>query len=214
MSIDPSQLTAKDRFRLVIGAVVPRPIAWLTTVDAGGAVNLAPFSFFNGVTANPPIVSVSIGHRDPPKDTILNLRATGEAVLHLVPAERLETVHASGGEYAHGVSEAGVLGLELQPSERVKPPRLACAQVALECRLHQVIPVGNPPSSLCLLEILLAHIDGAVAGPDGFPDPLRFAAVARLGDRCYLSADSWQVREQPPQRVPPELAVRRGPPIG
>jgi len=209
--IDPAAIAHRDRYRLLIGAVVPRPIAWLTTVDAQGRANLAPFSFFNGVTASPPIVSVAIAHRDPPKDTLANLQATGEAVLHLVPADRLADCHASGGEYAHAISEIALLGLATLPARRVRPPRLACADVALECRLHRIIPVGDPATHLCLLEVVHAHIADAVAGADGLPDPHRLAAVARLGDRCYLAAAGWTVVEQEAQRVPPELGVQRRP---
>lgn len=209
--IDPAALTARDRYRLGIAAVVPRPIAWITTVDAAGTVNLAPFSYFNGVCASPLVLSVSIAHRDPIKDTLANLRANGEAVVHLVPPAQLEAMHASGGEYRHDVSEPALLGLALLPGERVRPPRLACAEVAFECRLQREIPVGDPPVALCLLEAVLAHVAAAVAGADGLPDPLRMRAVARLGGDAYLRAAGWDVAELPRAPLPPELAVRRGP---
>ncbi len=111
MSLDPRLLKPVDRYRLLVNAVVPRPIAWVTTVNAAGLVNLAPFSFFNGVTANPPVVQVCIAHRDPIKDTLANLRASGEAVVHLVRSERLDAMHASGAEYPSDISEADALGL-------------------------------------------------------------------------------------------------------
>ncbi len=168
-SLDPSRLGHKERYRLLINAIVPRPIAWITTRDAAGLVNLAPFSFFNGVSSQPPIVSVSIMGREPPKDTLANLKATGEAVVHLVPPGELEHVHASGGEYAHAVSEAALLELELLPSTVVAPPRLAIAEVAFECRLHRIVEVGQPVVSLCLLEVVQAHVAESVAAADGIP---------------------------------------------
>ena len=131
-AIDPAALTPRDRYRLGIAAVVPRPIAWITTVSEAGTVNLAPFSYFNGVCSTPLILSVSIAHRVPLKDTLANLRAGGEAVVHLVPPDRLAAMHASSGEYRHEVGEAELLGLELLASERVRPPRLACAQLFLQ----------------------------------------------------------------------------------
>jgi flavin reductase (DIM6/NTAB) family NADH-FMN oxidoreductase RutF len=100
--IDPAHLTPVDRYRLLINAIVPRPIAWITTMEADGAVNLAPFSFFNGVTANPPVLSVSIAHRSPEKDTLRLLRATGEAVVHLVPGELLQAMHGVSAWHQRG----------------------------------------------------------------------------------------------------------------
>ena len=209
--LDPATLSPRDRYRLGIAAVVPRPIAWITTVDAAGTVNLAPFSYFNGVCAHPLIVSVSIAHRDPVKDTLANLRANGEAVVHLVPPDQLEAMHASGGEYRHEVSEAALLGLKLSPSARVRPPRLACAEVAFECRLHREIAVGDPAVALCLLEVVLAHVAATVAAADGLPDPRRLRAVARLGGDAYLRGDGWDAVELPRQPVPPEQALQRPP---
>ena len=210
-AIDPAQLSPRDRYRLGISAVVPRPIAWITTIDAAGTVNLAPFSYFNGVCSSPLILSVSIAHRDPIKDTLANLRANGEAVVHLVPPAQLAAMHASGGEYRHEIGEAELLGLELTPSERGRPPRLACAEVAFECRLHREIAVGEPPVALCLLEVVLVHLAADVTGSDGLPDPKRLRAVARLGGDAYLRGEHWDVSELPRQPVPPDLAVRRPP---
>lgn len=201
--IDPAALERKDRYRLLIGAIAPRPIAWITTIDAAGVVNLAPFSFFNGVTAQPLVLSISIAHREPLKDTLRNLRANGEAVVHIAPPDQVRNLHQSGGEYAPGISETSELGLALVPSERVRPPRLACAQVAFECRLLQEIPVGDPPTTLCLLTAIHVHVAPAIAGADGLPDPHRLRAPARLGDRCYLDAAVWQVLDLPAQQVPP-----------
>jgi flavin reductase (DIM6/NTAB) family NADH-FMN oxidoreductase RutF len=206
--IDPATLAPRDRYRLGISAVVPRPIAWITTVDRAGVVNLAPFSYFNGVCAQPLILSVAIAHREPIKDTLANLRATGEAVVHLVPGEQLQAMHASSGEYRHELSEPALLGLELVASERVRPPRLAPAEVAFECRLHREIPVGDHPVALCLLEAVYVHVAESVAGADGIPDPARMRAVARLGGDGYLLPDGWNVVELKRPRVPPDQAAR------
>lgn len=201
-TIDPAQLDDTARYRLLIGAVVPRPIAWITTVDAAGAVNLAPFSFFTAITASPATLGVCIGHREPEKDTLANLRATGEAVVHLVPPALVAACHQSGAAYAHGVSEIAELGLATRPAQQVRPPRLAAVQVALECRARQFVPVGDPPTTLCLLEVVCAHIDEAVAAANGLPDPRKLVAAARLGERCYLVEESWGVQALPAQQVP------------
>jgi flavin reductase (DIM6/NTAB) family NADH-FMN oxidoreductase RutF len=200
---DPAALARKDRYRLLIGALVPRPIAWITTLGATGTVNLAPFSFFNGVTAQPMVLSVAIAHRDPPKDTLVNLRARREAVVHLAPPGLVAAVHQSGADYPSDVSEAAALGLALLPSTRVAPPRLAAAPVAFEGRLLSETPVGDPPTALCLIEVLFVHVADAVAGADGLPDPRRLRAPARLGERCYLDGSQWPVVDFPPQQVPP-----------
>ena len=136
-TLDPAAMRPVDRYRLLINGIVPRPIAWITTVDAAGVVNLAPFSFFNGVTANPPTLQVCIAHREPLKDTLRNLRATGVAVVHLVPGLRLEAMQASSAEYPPEVSEADVLGLARRPAERIPGVVLTDAEVAFECRLVQ-----------------------------------------------------------------------------
>jgi flavin reductase (DIM6/NTAB) family NADH-FMN oxidoreductase RutF len=205
--LDPADLAPRDRYRLLIGAVVPRPIAWVTTVSATGLVNLAPFSFFNGVTATPPTVSIAIAYREPCKDTLANLRRSREAVVHLASPEQYRDVHQSGGEYAATVSEAAELGLDLVPASRVTVPRLATVAVALECRLVQEIAVGDPPCSLCLLEVVYAHVDALVAGADGLPDPRLHRALARLGGRSYLVSADWPVVELPAQQVPPGLGL-------
>lgn len=198
-SIDPAALAPVDRYRLVIGCVVPRPIAWVTTLGASGVLNAAPFSFFNGVTARPPTVMISIGHREPPKDTLANLRASGEAVVQLPAPGQLDAVHQSGAEYRSSLSEAEVLGLATLPSEVVAPPRLAGCPIAFECRLVQEVPIGEPAASACFLEILRAHVDDAVAGADGLPDPERLVTLARLGERAYLAAGSWDVAHRDKQ---------------
>ena len=202
MSFDPTTADRRAAYRWLISCVVPRPIAWITTLSDSGVVNLAPFSFFNGVTASPMILSVAIAHREPLKDTLRNLRATREAVVHIAPPSRLAEVHQSGGDYASSVSEAAELGLATMPSTVVRPPRLVEAQVAFECRLLQEIPVGTPATTLCLLEVVHLHAAEGILGPDGFPDPHRLSAPARLGNRSYLDGHQWKVVDQPPQVVP------------
>ncbi len=204
---DPATCDITTRYRLLIGAIVPRPIAWITTINAAGTVNLAPFSFFNGVSAEPLTISVAIAHRDPPKDTRRNLDANGEAVVHLVPPGQLANVHQSGAEYASSISEAEVLGLVTVPSTRVRPPRLAIADIALECRLHTAIDIGE--TRLVILRVEFAHVSDTIAHPQtGLPDPQKLRAVARLGERSYLDPTTWTVVPQAVQQVPESM--RRG----
>ena len=203
MSLDPQSLTPLERYRLLINGIVPRPIAWITTMNAAGVVNLAPFSFFNGVTANPPVVQVCIAHRQPEKDTLANLRANGEAVVHLVHGDCLDAMHASGAEYPADISETEALGLPHRPAERIRGRVLLRPELAFECRLLQLIPVGDPPTHLCLLEVVLAHVAPAMAMADGLPDPQLLRAVARLGGNSYLLPDTWHLAERERARRPP-----------
>lgn len=207
--IDPNDLSPVDRYRLLIGCIVPRPIAWITSVDAVGTVNLAPFSFFNGVTSRPPTVQVSIGPREPVKDTLANVRAKGEAVIHLPWPGSVEAVHQSGAEYKHAVSESDQLGLATTPSEVVAPPRLVDAQIALECRLSQEVAIGEPAATVCFFEILRAHIADDLAGADGLPEAERLSTIARLGGRSYLDALDWRVVSLGKQQVAEDLKLER-----
>jgi len=207
--IDPAALSPAERYRLLIGLVVPRPVAWVSSVDGRGRRNLAPFSFFNGVTARPPTVMIAISHRDPVKDTLANLREVREAVVHLAPPKLLHELHQSGGEYRHDVNEAEELGLELAASDRVRPPRLAAAEVALECRFTQEVPVGEPPTAVCFLEVLVAHVADRVLGSGGLPEPRKLRACARLGERAYLDGMQWTVIEMAKQDVPEDRRLER-----
>lgn len=202
MQLDPTTLDRRVLYRWLIGCVVPRPIAWITTLSESAVVNLAPFSFFNGVTSSPLVVSVAIAHREPVKDTLRNLRATREAVVHLATPALLPEVHQSGGDYASSISEVAELGLATIPSIVVRPPRLAECPVAFECRLLQEIPVGSPATALCLLEVVHIHVSDAIIGLDGFPDSRRWSTPARLGGRSYLDGNGWTVVDQPLQVVP------------
>jgi flavin reductase (DIM6/NTAB) family NADH-FMN oxidoreductase RutF len=154
---DLTALPKRDVYRILTSLVIPRPIAWITTVDEAGRVNLAPFSSFMGIFG-PPMLAVTLGRRREGslKDTHRNLRTSGTAVVHLADLPLLEALHASGAEAPPEVSEAARLGLELVPSDQVAAPRLAAAPVALECRLHSEVELG-PGTTLILLDVLLAH---------------------------------------------------------
>lgn len=152
---------------------------------------------------------IAIGPRQPPKDTLANLRVRGEAVIHLVNDEHLEACHQSGGEYAADCSEVEQLQLATCPSERVSVPRLRDAAVAMECRLSQELPIGEPATTVVFCEILLLHLQSTVVDAAGWPDVERLRAVARLGERAYLQGREWSVRSLPKQEVPPALRRHR-----
>lgn len=152
-----STLPKRDVYRILSSLVIPRPIAWIMTVDGVGRVNLAPFSSFMGIFG-PPMLAVTLGRRSDGslKDTHRNLKERGEAVVHLADLPLLAALHASAAEVAPDISEVERLGLATEASLHVAPPRLRDAPVALECRLNRELELG-PASTLVLLDVLTTH---------------------------------------------------------
>jgi flavin reductase (DIM6/NTAB) family NADH-FMN oxidoreductase RutF len=185
MLIDVATTPVVDVYHTLVGVVTPRPIAWVTSIDTAGRVNLAPFSFFNAFGANPPVVVFSPTRRrdSSKKDTLLNVEATGEFVVHAAVASLAEKVNLSSKELPHGESEVELIGLHTEPSIKVKPPRLVKSPVAMECRVRQIIPVGEGPiaANLVIGEVLVIHVDDAVLDDKRKVDPRKLRTVARLG---------------------------------
>jgi flavin reductase (DIM6/NTAB) family NADH-FMN oxidoreductase RutF len=193
MQIDVARTPVIEVYQALVGIVTPRPIAWVTTVDAAGRVNLAPFSFFNAFGANPPVVVFSPTNRrdGTKKDTLLNVEATGEFVVHAAVASLAEKINATSKELPPGASEVEYAGLHTMPSVRVKPPRLVVAPVAMECKVRQIVPIGSGAiaANLVIGEVLVMHIDDAVLDANGRVDPRKLKTVARLGQDywCHTS---------------------------
>jgi len=187
--IDVASANLIDVYHTLVSIVTPRPIAWVTTIDAKGRVNLAPFSFFNAFGANPPVVVFSpVLRRDGSrKDTLRNVEATGEFVLNAATKALAEKVNLSSKELPYGDSEVDIGGLTLEPSLKVKPPRLAEAPVHMECKLRQIIALGDGPlaGNLVIGDVLLIHIDEAVVDQQGRVDPRKLQTIARLGGDFY-----------------------------
>lgn len=171
----------RDIYRILSSLILPRPIAWITTTDATGRVNLAPFSSFMGIFG-PPMVAVTLGRRSDGslKDTHRNLRERGEAVVHLADLPLLEALHASAADPGPEVSEVARLGLATEPSSLITPPRLSAPPVALECRLNREIELG-PGSSLVLLDVLMAHAAERIwSGDHDCADASLWTPITRL----------------------------------
>ncbi len=203
--VDASELPGRRAYRLLVDCVVPRPIAWVTTVDDAGRVNLAPFSFFQAVGAEPPSVIVSIGrHRDGAfKDTGVNLRATGECVVNVVTDELAEAMNLTAGADPFGVDEMARAGLTPAPCRHVAPPRVAESPVALECRLAQEVPIGDTENAyfVAVLEVLAFHVDDALYG-DGRIDPRLLRPLGRLGGDAYSHPGEVFEMGRPPSERP------------
>jgi flavin reductase (DIM6/NTAB) family NADH-FMN oxidoreductase RutF len=189
MLIDVSASNVLDVYRTLASVVTPRPIAWVTSVDPEGRVNLAPFSFFNAFGANPPVVVFSpTSRRDGTgKDTLRNVQATGEFVLNAAVEELAEQVNLSSMELPYGESEVELTGLTLAPSVKVKPPRLAQSPSHLECKVLQILPIGEGPiaANLVIGEVVLIHVDDSVLDEQGRVDPRKLRTIARLGGDFY-----------------------------
>ena len=189
MIIDPSQTDAFNVYRIMIGAIVPRPIAFVSTLSRDGMRNLAPFSFFTGVSANPPVICFCPMRREgehPRKDTLRNISATGEFVVNVVSEEIAQQMNVTSGEYPPEVDEFELAGLTPIPSDLVKPPRVAEAHVHMECRLYLWIEIGDLPLSgnIVLGEVLRFHVDDQYV--DSFKiDPDKLRAIGRMGGASY-----------------------------
>ena len=161
MLLDARELSTRDAYRLMIGSVVPRPIAWVSSLSADGQLNLAPFSFFTAITSSPPTLCFSPIHRaGAHKDTLRNVAETREFVVNVVTEEVAVAMNATSEELPPEVDEFVVGGLTPVPSVRVRPPRVAESPIQMECRLDQLVEVGRGPgaSTLVVGEILAWHV--------------------------------------------------------
>jgi len=187
--INPADQDYRNIYKLMVGVIVPRPIAFVSTISADGILNLAPFSFFTGISANPPVICfspmirASDGSR---KDTLRNIEAVKEFVVNVVSEEFAEKMNICSAEFPPEADEFKMSGLTPIPSDLVKPPRVKESHINMECRLVQIVNVSAKPlgGSLVLGEVLLFHIDDALF--DDFKiDPDKLHAIGRMGGPTY-----------------------------
>lgn len=186
---DPATRGAKANYHFLTSAVMPRPIAWVTTLDpATGVVNAAPFSWFQAVCSEPPMLALAINVRDDgtPKDTLRNIRALGQFVVNVAPRSLVHEMVRTAADFAPDVSEVDAVGLGTTPSAKVRPPRLAASPVHLECRLAQALPLGVGKTTLVLGEVVHVAADDAVLDERGNVDPDKLVLVARMGGSEYV----------------------------
>jgi flavin reductase (DIM6/NTAB) family NADH-FMN oxidoreductase RutF len=189
MQIDFSTLPARDAYALMTTSIMPRPVAWVSTISPEGSTNLAPFSFFQGVTANPPtLLVIPVNHRDGrKKDTARNIEQTREFVVNVVPYALAEQMNATASLLPAEESEFERFGIEQAPSTQIRPPRVAASPIAFECTLDQIVRVGEGPlaANVVFGRIRHAHVSDSILGPDGLPDPGKLDLVGRLGGELY-----------------------------
>jgi flavin reductase (DIM6/NTAB) family NADH-FMN oxidoreductase RutF len=185
ITVHAADIESPDAYRLLTGAVVPRPVAWITTVDADGRSNAAPFSAYNFVAHSPPMVAVNIASRGGElKDTARNIRDSGEFVVNVATVDTLDLMHASAAEFEADVSEPETLGIELLPSDLVRAPRIACSPVQMECRLDRWITLGTGVNTLYIGEVVAFHMSSRVY--DGrYIDSAKLQPIARLAGPNY-----------------------------
>lgn len=191
MKVDFTALQPRHAYQWMVSAIVPRPIAWVASISASGIVNLAPFSFFNGVTSRPPtLMFVPVTKADgTPKDTLRNIQQTREFVVNLVSAELTESMNATAAGLPPDESEFDRFDIVATPSDQVAPPRVAAAPIAFECRLETIVPIGDTPgvANVVFGRILCAHIKDAVLDDRGRINPARLDLVGRMGGEDYCT---------------------------
>ena len=189
MQLDFSKLPVPEAYGWMTTTITPRPIAWVSTISAEGKTNLAPFSFFQGVTSNPPtLMFVPVNKRDgSKKDTMRNIEQVPEFVVNIASYALAEKMNATAALLPYGESEFEKFGIASAPGTRVRPPRVAAAPVAFECSLHSIVHIGEGPLAANVIfgSILFAHVDDAIIGADGKADPARLDTIGRLGGELY-----------------------------
>lgn len=189
MLLDFSALKPREAYGWMISTILPRPIAWVSTISADGKTNLAPFSFFQGVTSNPPtLMFCPVNTRDgAKKDTVRNIEQVPEFVVNLVPFALAEKMNECSALLPYGESEFEAFGIATAPSARVRPPRVAAAPVAFECTLDRFVHIGEGPlaANVVFGRIQVAHVADAVLGADGKPDPAKLDLIGRMGGESY-----------------------------
>jgi flavin reductase (DIM6/NTAB) family NADH-FMN oxidoreductase RutF len=187
--VDGEGLDTAAAYRLIVGCVVPRPVAWITTMDEEGRVNAAPFSSYNYVATSPPMLGVNIAKRAGDgaiKDTARNILRSREFVVNVATEDTMEAMHASGFEYPPEESEVAALGLELLPSRHIKVPRLAATPVQMECRLDQAVTLGRGINTLYIGEVVAFHLSRKVFDGNRV-DSAAMRPIARLGGPFYAA---------------------------
>ncbi|MGO7807139.1 flavin reductase family protein [Rhizobium ruizarguesonis] len=196
VSFDFKQLTERERYKLMIGTIIPRPIALVTTVDENGRVNAAPFSFFNCLSADPPILAIGVENNADMsfKDTGHNIRMTEVFTVNIVSFAIAEAMHVCGAKYPRGVDGLREAGLTAMPGEKVASPFIAEAPAAFECKRHVTLELGRS-RQIVMGEIVYAHYRDGVVDPERLHvDPAAVDAIARLGgDTCATIRDRFEM---------------------
>ncbi|HHP7501544.1 TPA: flavin reductase family protein [Staphylococcus aureus] len=187
-TFDAQSLNARENYKLLIGSIIPRPIAFVTTLNQDASVNAAPFSFFNIVNNHPPMIAIAVqragGKR---KDTALNIERTGDFVVHITDEDNVQDINETAAPLAYGDSELSLTELSLVTSTTIKTPGIKDAKMRFECKLSQMILLGDAldGADLIIGEIVAYHIDDSIYEGDFKINPHALQAVSRLAGNDY-----------------------------
>ena len=200
LTIDPAQIPTKDLHQYILAAVAPRPIAFASTMSTDGVPNLAPYSFFNAFSSNPPILIFSSNRRvsnNTTKDTLKNVEDTGEVVINVVPHAIVRQMALASIEYGPEVDEFVKCGLTPLPSDLVKPFRVAESPVNMECKVENILPLGEGggAGNLIICRIVRMHISESILNEKGRIDPNKIDLMGRMGRFYYARASGSAVEE-------------------
>ena len=191
ITLVPEQMEARAPYHLLTSIAAPRPIAWVSTINAMGVPNLAPFSFYNAVAGFPPTIMFSVSYRVRKKprikDTLRNVEDVGEFVSHVVDEELADAMILTSADLPPGVNEFEIAKLEAVPSIDVRPPRIAAAPVAMECRVTQIVPVEGATNVMVLGRVLRFHIRDDLLRSNGLVDTMKMKPITRLGGSVEYS---------------------------
>lgn len=201
-TINPKDISVPELHGLLLGSISPRPIAFASTVDTDGNVNLSPFSFFNVFSANPPIMIFSPARRvrgNTTKHTLDNAMATKEVVINVVNYTMVQQMSLSSSEYAPGINEFDKAGFTEVPSVTVKPPRVKESPVSFECKVNEIVHLGTEggAGNLIICEVTKIHLDTNILDNNGKIDPNKIDTVARMGGSWYSRASGNSIFEIP-----------------
>jgi flavin reductase (DIM6/NTAB) family NADH-FMN oxidoreductase RutF len=200
LSIDPSEKTERENYKFLIGSIIPRPIAFVTTKSKDGTINGAPFSYFNIVSANPPLISLSVQRSNgKQKDTARNIKEIKEFVVHIVDQQNVEKVNQTAANLPPDQSEVELANLTLVNSKKISVPGVEEAKIRFECKLEQFLELGRKDSPSCDLiigEIVQFHIEDEIY-ENGRIDPVGLAAVSRLAGNEYANIGEIFTIERP-----------------
>lgn len=199
--IDPNELSERENYKFLIGSIIPRPVAFVTSISEEGVVNAAPFSFFNIVSSNPPMVSVSVQRKQGKlKDTARNIRTNEQFVIHIVDMENVEQVNETAANLPRNESEITRAGLSLVKSEKIDVPGVEEAKVRLECVLEKALELGgdeeNPGCDLIIGKVVCYHIEESLY-EKGRIDPIGLGAIGRLAGNDYAKIGTQFTIERP-----------------
>jgi flavin reductase (DIM6/NTAB) family NADH-FMN oxidoreductase RutF len=190
MHIDPRQQSKLENYKILIGSVLPRPIAFVTSINLQGIVNAAPFSFFTVVATDPPLLSITCSRKPggKMKDTARNIQEQKEFVIHVVNGENVHLVNDTAIEFPEEISEVEEVGFDLLPSEIVQVPRISQTKIQMECRLHHMLQLGGtegfPNSDLIIGEVVQFHIDDSLYN-EGRINTKALDPIGRLAGSTY-----------------------------